>query len=168
MEIFSALLALFVEISPVTGQFPVQRPVTQSFDVSLVCAWINGWVNNHEAGDLKRHRAHYDVTVIIFHWIIFHWVNDIMQIWWIFAGSSKFSYLYCDEHDFFTIWSIPQILTHSNMKYVGFKLALAIGYEKYDLSRNKNDVTERVVADTFFLYSTLCRFEQQIIAAKCK
>ena len=28
---------------------------------SLMCAWINGWVNNREAGDLRRHRAHYDV-----------------------------------------------------------------------------------------------------------
>ena len=25
---------------------------------SLICLWINGWVNNREAGDLKRHRAH--------------------------------------------------------------------------------------------------------------
>ena len=31
---------------------------------SLICAWINGWVNNREAGDLRRHRAQYDVTVI--------------------------------------------------------------------------------------------------------
>ena len=31
---------------------------------SLICAWINGWVNNHEAGDLRRHRAHYDITVM--------------------------------------------------------------------------------------------------------
>ena len=31
---------------------------------SLICAWINGWVNNCEAGDLRRHRAHYDVTVM--------------------------------------------------------------------------------------------------------
>ena len=31
----------------------------------LICAWINGWVNNGEAGDLRRHRAHYDVTVMI-------------------------------------------------------------------------------------------------------
>ena len=26
--------------------------------------WINGWVNNREAGDLRRHRAHYDVIVM--------------------------------------------------------------------------------------------------------
>ena len=28
---------------------------------SLIRAWINGWVNNGDAGDLRRHRAHYDV-----------------------------------------------------------------------------------------------------------
>ena len=31
------------------------------FMLSLICAWINGWVNNREAGDLRCHRAHYDV-----------------------------------------------------------------------------------------------------------
>ena len=31
---------------------------------SLICAWINGWVNNREAGDLRRHRVHYDVIVM--------------------------------------------------------------------------------------------------------
>ena len=29
---------------------------------SLICIWINGWVNNREAGDLRRYRAHSDVT----------------------------------------------------------------------------------------------------------
>ena len=29
---------------------------------SLICAWINAWVNTREAGDLRRHLAHYDVT----------------------------------------------------------------------------------------------------------
>ena len=38
--------------------------VTRNFDVSLICAWINGWVNNGEAGELRRHHAHYDVTVM--------------------------------------------------------------------------------------------------------
>ena len=32
---------------------------------SLVCVWIKGWLNNHEAGDLRRYRAHYDVTVML-------------------------------------------------------------------------------------------------------
>ena len=44
METFSALLAICAGNSPVTG--------------------INGWVNNHEAGELRRHCTNYDVTVI--------------------------------------------------------------------------------------------------------
>ena len=33
---------------------------------SLIGAWINDWVNNREAGDLGRRRAHYDVIVMPF------------------------------------------------------------------------------------------------------
>ena len=32
---------------------------------SLLCARINGYLNNLEAGDLRRHRAHYYVTVMV-------------------------------------------------------------------------------------------------------
>ena len=31
---------------------------------TLICARINGRVNNREAGDLRRHRAHYGVSVM--------------------------------------------------------------------------------------------------------
>ena len=31
----------------------------------LICVWINDWVNNSEAGDLRRYQAHYDVIVMI-------------------------------------------------------------------------------------------------------
>ena len=31
---------------------------------SFICVWINDWVNNCEAGDLRRYRAHYDVIVM--------------------------------------------------------------------------------------------------------
>ena len=50
------------------GEFPTQRPVTRRFGVFfLFCfirVWINGWVNNREAGDLRRYRAHFDVTIM--------------------------------------------------------------------------------------------------------
>ena len=60
-----ALLAICAGNSPVPGEFPAQRPVMRSFDFySLICTRINGWVNNGEAGDLTRHRAHYDVIVM--------------------------------------------------------------------------------------------------------
>ena len=49
---------------------------------SLICACINGWVNNREAGDLRRHYAHYDVIVMC--WIHFHRSRSILAqvIWW--------------------------------------------------------------------------------------
>ena len=33
---------------------------------SLISVWINGWGNNREAGDLRRYRAQYDVTLMTF------------------------------------------------------------------------------------------------------
>ena len=65
METFSALLAICAENSPVPGEFPTQRPVTRSFDVFFDLRLNNGWVNNCDAGDLRRYRSHYDVTVMI-------------------------------------------------------------------------------------------------------
>ena len=64
METFSALLAICAGNSSVPGEFPTQRPVTRSFDVYFDLPRINGWVNNCKAGDLRRNRAHYDVTVM--------------------------------------------------------------------------------------------------------
>ena len=49
------------------GEFPAQRPLTRSSDISLIYAWINDWVNNREAGDLRRHCGHYGVNVMIKH-----------------------------------------------------------------------------------------------------
>ena len=48
--------------SPVNSQHKGQWRGALMF--SLICVWINGWVNNREADDLRRHRAHYDVTVM--------------------------------------------------------------------------------------------------------
>ena len=48
--------------SPVNSPHKGQWRGTLMF--SLICVWINGWVNNGGAGDLRRYRAHYDVTVM--------------------------------------------------------------------------------------------------------
>ena len=32
---------------------------------SLICVWISSRVNNREAGDLRRYRAHYDINVMV-------------------------------------------------------------------------------------------------------
>ena len=56
METFSALLAICAGNSPGTGDAGLW---------SLNCVWIDGWVNNREAGDLRRNQAYYDVIVMI-------------------------------------------------------------------------------------------------------
>ena len=60
METISALLVLCVGKSPITGEFLSQGPVTWSFDVVSLYA-----SEKRDAGDFRRHRAHYDVTVMI-------------------------------------------------------------------------------------------------------
>ena len=51
-----------IHLSPVNSPYKGQWRGTLMF--SLICAWINDWVNNGETGDLRRHRAHYDVIVM--------------------------------------------------------------------------------------------------------
>ena len=47
------------------GNSPRKRQWRGALMFSLICAWINAWVNNREGGDLRRHRAYYDVTVML-------------------------------------------------------------------------------------------------------
>ena len=57
---------------------------------SLICVWMNGWVNSRQAGDLGRYRAHYDVTVMAVKYDWWHrcqhacqisteWLNDLSK-----------------------------------------------------------------------------------------
>ena len=50
--------------SPIPVNSPHKGQWRGALMFSLICVWINDWVNNSEAGDLTRHRAHYDVTVM--------------------------------------------------------------------------------------------------------
>ena len=76
-----------METSPITGKFPAQRPETRSFRISLTCAWTNGCVNNRDAGDLRRHRVHHDVTVMPWGAASDHNVNVLTTS--AFLGSSQ-------------------------------------------------------------------------------
>ena len=64
METFPALLTLCEEIH----RWPVDSPNKSHWHgalmFSLICAWTNGWANDWDAGDLRSHRAYYDVTVM--------------------------------------------------------------------------------------------------------
>ena len=65
MEIFSALLAFVLGIRRSPENSPHKGQWRGALMLSLIYAWINGWVHNGEAGDLRRHRNHYDVIVMI-------------------------------------------------------------------------------------------------------
>ena len=65
METFSALLAIYPGNSRVPGDSPHKGQWRGAFMFSLIYAWIKRWVNNREAGDLRRYRAHYDVIVMV-------------------------------------------------------------------------------------------------------
>ena len=64
METFSALLDLCAGNSPITGEFPAQRPVTRSFDVLLDLRLNKQLSKQSWASDLRRYHVHYDVIVM--------------------------------------------------------------------------------------------------------
>ena len=72
MEKIAALLALCVGISPVTGEFPPQRPVMWSFDFFFDLRLKKRLSKQWGRRDLRCHRAHYDFTLMPGD----HWVND--------------------------------------------------------------------------------------------
>ena len=64
LRMTSSYRNIFRVTGPLCEEFPSQRPWRGAVMFSLICAWINGWVNNPEAGDLRCHRGHYDVIVM--------------------------------------------------------------------------------------------------------
>ena len=64
METFSALLAFCAGSSPVNSPHKGQWRIALMFSF-IICALTKGCVKNRDAGDLRRRRAHYDVTVTL-------------------------------------------------------------------------------------------------------
>ena len=65
---------------------------------SLISARTNSWVNNRDAGDLRRHRAHYDVIVMVFDVFVFSPVFTgghidhfmaMLAVNWLWPSSSR-------------------------------------------------------------------------------
>ena len=64
METISVLLAFLRGIHRSPVNFPHQDQWRGTLMFSLIWTRINCWVNNREAGDLRRYRTHYDVIVM--------------------------------------------------------------------------------------------------------
>ena len=63
---------IFRVTGPLCGEFTGHWKIslTTASDTDLWCflwsaPWINGWVNNRGAGEMRRHRAHYDVILML-------------------------------------------------------------------------------------------------------
>ena len=66
METFSALLFFVrgIHRSPVNS--PHKGQWRRALMFSLICTWTHNWANNGDDGDLRHHRAHYDVIVMCY------------------------------------------------------------------------------------------------------
>ena len=64
--------------SPVASPYRGEWRGTLIF--SLICAWTNSCANNRDAGDLRRHRAHYDVTVMVNTNYLYRWIDN--DVYW--------------------------------------------------------------------------------------
>ena len=112
---------IFRVTGPLYEEFTGDRwiPLTKASDGELwwflwSVPWINGWVNNREAGDSRCHHTHYDVTemdevvMLIVQWINLLWLNDI--IWWHRIGSAVAQVMVCclmtPSHYLYQCWLI--------------------------------------------------------------
>ena len=117
METFSALLAICGGIH----QSPVNSPHIGQWRGALmftlrICARINGWVNNREAGDLRRYRHHYDVFVM------FPMCHDDVMTW------KRFPY-----YRFFVDWTHrwPVGALHNGPVMLSFNASLLFAWTTY-------------------------------------
>ena len=57
-----------IQVSASMMTSPVNSPHKgqwrEALMISMICTWINGWVNSYDAGDLRPHRAHCDVILM--------------------------------------------------------------------------------------------------------
>ena len=76
---------------------------------SLICVWINVWVNNGEAGDLRRYRAHYDVIAMETKSVAMtRWINH--DPWASFNENKRFPKM-ITKLVFENIWFIKHYIT---------------------------------------------------------
>ena len=104
--------SIFSVTSLLCGEFTGHRwiPSTKAGDAELWCflwsaPWINGWVNNREAGDLRRHRAHYDA--IVMRNVIKH-IDYSTNLIWVVGYDRPFSYINSSSEIFLFILMLWQ------------------------------------------------------------
>ena len=92
----------------VTG-YKRNSPVIGALRFSFICARTNCWVNNRDPGDLRRHRARYDITVM-------SWNNVVWQVFVNHCAKIAFLNILCFDNGHFVIfqqlWPADAICRH--------------------------------------------------------
>ena len=101
--------------------------------ISLMCVWINGWVNNGETGDLRRYRAHYEVTVMKWYPIQIYQLNCVTQSRWLICLSP------------FPSWWIIVMTQTENIDYIWVIISIA----------------NRLISEHFHAYDVPCGWLQR-------
>ena len=117
----------------------------------LISAWINGWVNNHEAGDLRRHYAHYDVTVM---WYFPAKRNKSM---WLFHRVYAKKLLVSNDHVQFKIRFSHVSWWRHDMKTLSALLTLYEGCQWIPISLMQSFEASLVDLDKLFNKLLRCR-----------
>ena len=84
---------------------------------SLICIRINDWVNNGEAGDLRRHLVHYDVTVMQTVWRPFC-CDGVIRAWvpvsLTYCPFGKLDRNYSTQYSNTFSWLLPKAFSHKS------------------------------------------------------
>ena len=78
--------------SPHKGQW------CRALSLSLICTWINGYLNNRKAGDLRHHRPHYDVIVMFENWGTYRWNVWVQNLTMTTFGSTRMILSWLNMH----------------------------------------------------------------------
>ena len=127
MEIFSALLALCSGNSPVTGEFPSQRPVTRSFDGFFelrlnkpLSKQSSGWWFETPSGSLWRH------------------CNDLIVYWTCNTASDP------------NICSVIDLPSQNRSDILGIRCDLCLLRPEQDAKQHRSDKTNNL-----YLFGTM-------------
>ena len=116
---------------------------TNALMFSFICVWINGWVNNREAGDLRRHRTRYDVIVMVLQAILTYHRADSR-----FAPSQWETALLCNDVSHWLGANLESVLYHDDVK----TCLLCLHYWHFVKGFNFSQV------DSLYKGSVLCSF----------
>ena len=129
---------------------------------SLICVWINGWVNDRVAGDLRRQQAHYDV--IVMRWNIHIFVISNIHTWIDHVASSDYHlkhisrchimpHMPCNVSDHLSVICVikvyisPTKATTCDSFYVGYRPPVYIKWDSPGVKEKYLDYLESKLHD---------------------